>query len=94
MTQGKYVELSVEQRADVWRRWKAGDSLHTIGVPWTGRIRPFTACWRVTVGLFRQSVGAHGAYSPPLSERTSHEGSLPVRRFVISPKVWSAPRRR
>jgi IS30 family transposase len=31
MTQGKYVELSVAQRADVWRRWKAGDSLHTIG---------------------------------------------------------------
>jgi IS30 family transposase len=31
MTQGKYVELSVVQRADVWRRWKAGDSLHTIG---------------------------------------------------------------
>jgi IS30 family transposase len=31
MAQGKYVELSVAQRADVWRRWKAGDSLHTIG---------------------------------------------------------------
>src|ERR1700676_3386331 len=31
MTQGKYVELSVAQRADVWRRWKAGESLHTIG---------------------------------------------------------------
>jgi IS30 family transposase len=31
MTQGKYVELSLVQRADVWRRWKAGDSLHTIG---------------------------------------------------------------
>src|ERR1700730_18601334 len=31
MTQGKYVELSVVQRADVWRRWKAGESLHTIG---------------------------------------------------------------
>jgi PadR family transcriptional regulator, regulatory protein PadR len=31
MTQGKYVELSVAQRAEVWRRWKAGDSLHTIG---------------------------------------------------------------
>jgi len=25
------VELSVVQRAEVWRRWKAGDSLHTIG---------------------------------------------------------------
>src|SRR3981189_3379637 len=31
MTQGKYVELSVAQRIDVWRRWKAGESLHTIG---------------------------------------------------------------
>src|SRR6267142_456209 len=31
MTQGKYVELYVAQRTDVWRRWKAGDSLHTIG---------------------------------------------------------------
>jgi hypothetical protein len=31
MTQGKYVELSVAQRTDVWRRWKAGESLHTIG---------------------------------------------------------------
>jgi IS30 family transposase len=31
MTQGKYVELSVAQRTDVWCRWKAGDSLHTIG---------------------------------------------------------------
>jgi hypothetical protein len=31
MTKGKYVELSVAQRTDVWRRWKAGESLHTIG---------------------------------------------------------------
>jgi hypothetical protein len=31
MTQGKYVELSVAQRTDVWRRWKAGEPLHTIG---------------------------------------------------------------
>jgi IS30 family transposase len=31
MTQGKYLELSVAQRTDVWRRWKAGDSLHTTG---------------------------------------------------------------
>jgi hypothetical protein len=31
MAQGKYVELSVAQRGDVWRRWKAGESLHTIG---------------------------------------------------------------
>jgi hypothetical protein len=31
MTQGKYVELSVAQRTEVGRRWKAGESLHTIG---------------------------------------------------------------
>src|SRR5271168_3277569 len=31
MTQGKYMELSAAQRTDVWRRWKAGESLHTIG---------------------------------------------------------------
>jgi IS30 family transposase len=31
MTQGKYVELSAAQRTDVWGRWKAGESLHTIG---------------------------------------------------------------
>jgi hypothetical protein len=31
MTQGKYVEPSAARRTEVWRRWKAGESLHTIG---------------------------------------------------------------
>jgi hypothetical protein len=31
MAQGKRVKLSVAQRADLWSRWKAGQSLHTIG---------------------------------------------------------------
>ena len=31
MTQGKRVEVSAVQRADIWRRWKAGESLHGIG---------------------------------------------------------------
>jgi hypothetical protein len=26
MTQGKYVEFSVAQRTDLWRRWKAGQT--------------------------------------------------------------------
>jgi hypothetical protein len=30
MTQGKRVELSAASRTDVWCRWKAGESLHTI----------------------------------------------------------------
>ncbi len=62
MTQGKYVELSAAQRADVWHRWKAGESLYTIGRAFdrphtSGRIRPFTVCWPITVGLFRRFVG-------------------------------------
>jgi hypothetical protein len=31
MTQGKRDRLSAEQRTDMWRRWKAGESLHEIG---------------------------------------------------------------
>src|ERR1700756_5024343 len=31
MTQGKRDRLSTEQRIDMWRRWKAGESLHDIG---------------------------------------------------------------
>ena len=31
MTQGRRVELSAKQRTDLWRRWKAGQSLHEIG---------------------------------------------------------------
>jgi len=31
MTQGRRVKLSEQQRNDMWRRWKAGQSLHEIG---------------------------------------------------------------
>jgi hypothetical protein len=31
MTQGKRFGLSAEQKIDVWRRWKAGQTLHEIG---------------------------------------------------------------
>src|SRR5271156_1487582 len=31
MTQGKRVALSAAQRTELWRRWKAGQSLHVIG---------------------------------------------------------------
>jgi hypothetical protein len=31
MAFGKRTRLSAIQRADVWRRWKAGESLHEIG---------------------------------------------------------------
>src|ERR1700684_3720870 len=31
MTQGRRVKLSVNQRTEMWCRWKAGESLHEIG---------------------------------------------------------------
>src|SRR5215813_3630579 len=31
MTQGKWSRLSLSQRADIWIRWKAGQTLHEIG---------------------------------------------------------------
>ena len=31
MTQGRRDRLSAEQRTDMWRRWKVGESLHEIG---------------------------------------------------------------
>src|SRR5689334_22678349 len=31
MAQGKRDRLSSEQRIDMWRRWKSGESLHEIG---------------------------------------------------------------
>jgi len=31
MAQGKRAEVSSAQRTDIWRRWKAGESLHEIG---------------------------------------------------------------
>jgi IS30 family transposase len=31
MAQGKRAEVSAVQRADIWRRWQAGESLHEIG---------------------------------------------------------------
>jgi hypothetical protein len=31
MAEGKRNKLSIEQRIDMWRRWKAGESLHEIG---------------------------------------------------------------
>lgn len=95
MTQGKYVELSVAQRTDVWRRWKAGESLHRIGRAFD---RPHTSIHCL--------LAHHGGIVPAARrravlaltvverERTFLGGSLPVRRFVILPNVWSAPRRR
>jgi len=83
MTQGKRVALSAAQRTELWSRWKAGESLHTIG-------RAFGKPHNSIHGFLSQ----HGGIVPAirrrsllvltrLSARTFLEGSLPVPRFAI-----------
>jgi IS30 family transposase len=59
MTQGKYEELSVTQRTDVWRRWRAGESLHVIG---RALNRPHTSIH----GL----LAHHGGIAPAVRRRS------------------------
>jgi hypothetical protein len=68
MTQGKYRDLSVAQRADVWRRWKAGESLHTMGRAFD---RPHTSihCLSAHHGGIVPALRQRGLLALPLAER-------------------------
>jgi IS30 family transposase len=48
------VERSGAQRTEVWRRWKAGELLHTIARIFARPHTSITVCWRITGGLFRR----------------------------------------
>ncbi len=79
MTQGKRAELSEVQKNDVWRRWKAGQSLHMIG----------RACGKPHTSI-HCLLSHHGGIVPAVRPR---EGWLVGHRFEGSPKVWSELRR-
>src|ERR1700722_2608592 len=59
MTQGKRVALSAAQRTELWNRWKAGESLHTIG-------RAFGKPHNSIHGFLSQ----HGGIVPPARRRS------------------------
>ena len=59
MTQGKRVALSAAQKSDMWRRWKAGQSLHEIG-------RAFGNP-HVSIHLL---LSYHGGIVPPVRRRS------------------------
>lgn len=84
MRQGKQFGVSANEKNDVWRRWKAGASLHEIGRVFDkphSSMTPFVASRRD----LPPPVVAHCSRSPWLSERASPEGLLAVRRFERSP---------
>jgi len=87
MAQGKRVEVSAAQRTEIWRRWKAGESLHKIGRAFGRK--------HTSIHLL---LSHHGGIVPSvrrrspqaltlLSERTFREGSLPAHRFVQLPRA-------
>src|ERR1700692_2534890 len=58
MKQGRRFGLSAEQKLDVWRRWKAGQTLHEIGRAF-GKEHSSIRCL----------VERHGGAAPPVRPR-------------------------
>src|SRR5882724_8290113 len=71
MTQGKRVGLSAAQRTEVWRRWKAGQSLHTIGRAFG---KPHTSIHCL--------LSHHGGIVPPARRRSLLALTLPEREDI------------
>ena len=85
MTQGKRFGLSAVQKSDMWRRWKAGQSLHEIGRAF-GKSHSSIRCLVSHHGGFvRRSGGARSSRSRCVSARRSLGGWLPARRYVRLP---------
>jgi hypothetical protein len=87
----KRWKLSLAQRADMWNRWKAGQSLHAIGRA-LGKEHNVIYCL----------LARHGGIAPPVrrlrreclrwrNAKTSRGGLLPASRFGPLPNVCSAP---
>ena len=71
MTSGKRFRLHATQRAEIWRRWKAGQSLHAIG-------RALSRAHPVVHRLLKQ----HGGIAPPLRRRSQRVLTLAEREDI------------
>jgi len=71
MTSGKRTRLSAMQRVEVWRRWKAGESLHAIG----------RALGREHVVVHRL-LKRHGGIAPPVRRRSRISLTLAEREDI------------
>ena len=67
MRQGRRYGLSAAQKTDIWRRWKAGESLHEIG-------RAFVK----DHGSIHFLLSQHGGIAPAVRQRSQR--TLTVRR--------------
>ncbi len=71
MRQGRRHGLSTEQKADIWRRWKAGESLHEIG-------RAFDK----DHGSIQFLLSKHGGIAPPARRRSPRTLTLAEREEI------------
>jgi len=71
MRQGRRYGLSAEQRTEVWRRWKAGESLHEIG-RFCGKDH----------GSIQFLLSQHGGIVPAVRRRSLRTLTLPEREEI------------
>ncbi len=71
MRQGRRYGLSSAQRADIWRRWKAGESLHEIG----------RACSK-DHGSIQFLLSQHGGIAPAIRHRSQRTLTLGEREDI------------
>ena len=71
MKQGRRYGLSAEQKADIWQRWKIGESLHEIG-------RAFGKDHGSIVFLMSQ----HGGIAPAVHRRSQRVLTLAEREEI------------
>jgi hypothetical protein len=86
MRQGRRYGLSAEQRAEIWRRWKAGESLYEIGRAFGKDHGSIQFLLSQHGGIFRPFVVARHSRSHWPNGKRSHEALLPGRRFVRLPE--------
>ncbi|RXH54070.1 Mobile element protein [Granulicella sibirica] len=71
MRRGRQFGLSAEQKAEIWRRWKAGDSLHEIG-------RAFDK----DHGSIQFLLSKHGGIAPAVRRRSQRTLTLAEREEI------------
>ena len=94
MCEKKRSRLSPTQKTDIWRRWKAGQSLHEIGRAY-GKPHPSIRCALLPRGGIPPAARRRSRLALTLAEREEYlERSLPVFRFVRLLDDWiERPRR-
>jgi len=94
MRPGRRYGLSAEQKAEIWQRWKVGESLHEIGRVF-GKDHGSIQFLLAQHGGIAPAVRCRSQRTLTLAEREEiSRGIVPARRFVKLPEGLVEPRRR